>query len=139
MPYAVRTDIETEIPPAFLVEALDDDADGIEDAGLWDAINAAVDAEIEGYLSRRYPLPLADVPPSLRAGAAALVLEKLHGRRGKSGDKNPATKRAADFRKMLEAIASGDAALEAGKTNARPPVSIISESAGTVPRQRLNG
>ena len=139
MPYALRSDVEIDIPPAFLIQALDDDGDGIEDPGLWDAILAGTDAEIDGFLSRRYPLPLAVSPPALRAGAAVLVCERIHGRRGLHGEKNPFTKRAEDFRKLLESIASGKASLDVGQAPARPPISVIGEQAGTVPRQRLNG
>jgi phage gp36-like protein len=139
MSYVLRADVEVEIPPAFLTQALDDDGDGVEDAGLWAAVVGAVDAEVDGFLSRRYPLPLAEVPASLRAGACVLACEKVHGRRGAHGDKNPWTKRAGDFRKFLEALAKGDAALEVGRVQARPPVSIVSEQSGTVPRRRLNG
>lgn len=139
MPYVLRPDVETKIPPAFVVQALDDDADGVEDTGAWDALAAAVDAEIDGYLSRRFPLPLSDTPAALRSGACILACEAIHQRRGAYGDKNPFTVHADAFRARLEAIAAGKAELAITQKPARPGISIISESAGTVPRQRLNG
>ena len=38
MAYLTKADLDGLIPPQFLLEALDDDQDGQEDAGLWDKI-----------------------------------------------------------------------------------------------------
>ncbi len=139
MPYVLRADIEAKIPPTSMIEALDDDADGEEDAGLYDKISAGIDSEIDGYLSQRYPLPLASEPAFLRAGACSLMCETLFQRRGTAPDANPFTAAAAKFRTMLAAIAAGKQPLEVGIAPAKPPISIIYETAGTVPRSRLNG
>jgi phage gp36-like protein len=139
MPYALRADIEARIPPAHLTEALDDNGDGLEDVGLFAKIAAGVDSEIDGALSQRYALPLASAPAFLRAGACVLTCETLFQRRGIPADQNPFTAAAGKFRAKLEDIASGKSPLEVGTPPARPPISIITEPAGTVPRSRLNG
>ena len=139
MPYVLRADIEAKIPPAQITEALDDDNDGIEDEGLWDKVAAGVDNEIDGFLSQRYALPLATAPAFLRSGACALACETLFQRRGIPAEQNPFTGAAGKFRTKLEAIATGKSLLEIGTPPAKPPISIITEPAGTVPRHRLNG
>lgn len=139
MHYTDRDDIEANLPPSFLVQALDDDGDGIEDAGAWAKVSAAVDADIDGYLSRRYPLPLPTIPRILRAFATSLALEKLYNRRGMTGDKNPYTTAANTARDHLAAIANGAENLAVGTGPARPSISVISERSGTKPRSRLNG
>jgi phage gp36-like protein len=137
--YLHRDDIEARIPPAHILEALDDDSDAIEDEGLWDKISATIQGEIDGHLSRRYTIPLSDPPASLRAGAATLACELLYQRRGIPAEANPYAKAAAEFRAWLTDLATGKAALTAASTPARPPISIITEAAGTVPAARLNG
>jgi phage gp36-like protein len=139
MSYVVRADVEAIIPPQFVTEALDDDGDGMEDEGLFAALAESVDTEIDGQLSRRYSLPLVNPPASLRSGAKSLLCEALYQRRGISADMNPFAKAAADFRAWLREIATGGAQLVVGTAPAKPPISVISESAGTVPRNRLNG
>jgi phage gp36-like protein len=139
MPYLVRADIESKIPPAQILEALDDDGDGFEDDDLYDKLAAAVDSDIDGYLSQRYNLPLTSAPAFLRSGACALACETLFQRRGISAELNPFSKAADHFRKKLQAIATGDDKLEISIPAAKPPISIITEPAGTVPRSRLNG
>jgi hypothetical protein len=138
MPYLVRADVEGKIPPAQIIEALDDDNDGIEDAGLWDKIADGINGEIDGVLSQRYAIPLPTIPAWLRPGACVLACETLFQRRGIAADSNPFTSAAGKFRTKLEAIASGKASLEVGQAPAKPPISIITEAAGTVPRHKLN-
>lgn len=139
MPYLVRADVESKIPPATIVEALDDDNDGIEDYELWDKLAATIDNDIDGALSQRYPLPLAAPPAYLRAGACVLACETLFQRRGIAADQNPFTSAANKFRAKLDALSTGKESLIVGAAPAKPPISIITEPAGTVPRSRLNG
>lgn len=139
MSYFTRAALEQLIPPAFVVEALDDDSDGVEDAGLWDEVVAGAENEVDSYLERRYALPLATVPAMVTEAAKIFACEILHQRRGQHGDKNPFTKRAAAHRETLEKIATGDITFGPKQAPAKSPVSIISEPAGTVPRGRLNG
>lgn len=139
MSYLVRADVEAKIPPTQIVEALDDDNDQVEDVGLWEKIATAIDNDIDGSLSQRYTLPLPTPPAYLRAGACALACEILYQRRGVAADMNPFTSAAGKFRSKLDAIASGKEPLLIGAPQAKPPISIISEPAGTVPASKLNG
>ena len=45
--YVARAQIEALVPPAFLLEALDDDNDGNEDAGVFDAIVEGAQQEVD--------------------------------------------------------------------------------------------
>lgn len=138
--YFTRAALETEIPPDFIIEALDDDNDTNEDAGLWELVVDEACGAVDAYLSRRFTTPLTGSIPRIVTEAAKIFAgEILYNRRGVRGSENPFTRRAESMRDLLEKIASGEVGLGPGQSNARPPISIISERAGTVPRGRLNG
>lgn len=93
-----------DIAPVFIVQALDDDADGFADADVWQAVLEAANTRVA------VACPSAD---SRHPGAAdyarrMFCLESLYTRRGFTGDGNPFTDRALDAEKRLKALASGD-------------------------------
>jgi phage gp36-like protein len=142
--YSSRTAIETLIPPQFIVQALDDNGDGSEDTGLFEAIATAADAQVDAYLGGRFATPFPDPAPALVAEAAKVfIAETLYSRRGFAGEANPYTARANKFRSQLEAIGNGDGSLggvsEAPAAGNRSPISIVTEPSRTTPRQTLNG
>lgn len=140
MPYVAQADLGTLIPPEQVIEALDDDGDGLADAGRWGEVAADASEAVDAYLERRYSLPLPEPVPAIVSQAARIfAAEILHQRRGLHGDKNPLTKRADDFRRRLDRIARGEDALSFTAEAGAPPISIVTEPAGTVPRSRLNG
>lgn len=140
MAYVTQADLSNLIPAEFIVEALDDDGDGTADAGAWDGVAEEAGQEIDSYLEQRYALPLSEPYPARVIQAAKIfACEILYKRRGIHGDKNPFSARAERHRKALANIASGDAALKVGSEPVEPSISIITEPAGTVPRNRLNG
>jgi phage gp36-like protein len=139
MSYFTRTALETIIPPAFLVEALDDDGDGVEDTGLYSALAAEAEAAVDEFLSRRYAVPMDPAPAMVANAAKIFAAEMLHQRRGQYGDKNPFTARANAHRTTLEMIATGDITFGPATAPAKSPISIITEPAGTVPASRING
>ena len=65
MPYAVRQDYIDRFGIAELVQLVDRDQDDVEDPGVLDQAIADAGAEIDGYLSARYALPLATTPAVL--------------------------------------------------------------------------
>lgn len=131
MPYTTRQKITAKLPDRFLVEALDDDADGEEDEGLLDTIIANADEEIDGYLQGRYTLPLTPTPGLLLTASLILTLEALYFRRGVDADKNPYRNRASEIRARLRRIADGDEQLLAGTEKAEPGAVAITEPART--------
>jgi phage gp36-like protein len=132
MSYITQSDLESRVPPAFIVQALDDDGDGEADAGLWDKVASAVDAQINGRLEGRYAVPLAaPVPAVVIEAALVLAAEALYLRRGISGDQNPWSKQADGIRDRLERIGSGKEALKNEVSPARSGGAVIGEPART--------
>jgi phage gp36-like protein len=111
--YVTRQEIETEIPPAYVIEALDDNADGVEDSGLFENLVAMASQDVDAALAGRYATPFADPAPApVRAAAYCFLGERLYTRRERTGDKNPFEKRADGWRKKLELYAKGDLHLD---------------------------
>jgi hypothetical protein len=141
--YTTRAAVETKVPPAFVIEACDDDNDGTEDAGVFDGIVTAVGTEIDGYLEARIALPLSTVPAKVATAALYLVCESLYARRGysggefagDSGPKNPWSRAAATHRKILEAIGNGEQPLTAETPKATEQITVISEPAKTTHKE----
>jgi phage gp36-like protein len=130
MSYVAQTDLKGKIPDDLLLQALDDNNDGVADDGVWDQIAADVDKAINGPLEGRYTVPLAAPYPSVVQDAAVVfACEAIYMRRGLAGDQNPWIKRADALRKRLEAIGNGDQPLTATATPAKSGGAVIGESA----------
>jgi len=134
MPYHTRDSIaKADIPPSFLLDALDDDRDGVEDAGLYDQLAENASAEVDGYLEGRYGVPFTAPLPALVVTASRIFcLEGLYARRGftrKSDPPNPWTGRADDIRKRLDRIAAGEEPLFVDKSG--PSVDVVTEPSRT--------
>jgi len=56
----------------------DEPATGLVDSDVVDRALADTDAVIDGYISARYKMPLAETPPLLADLAAAITIYKLH-------------------------------------------------------------
>lgn len=146
MSYTTRDALETIIPPQFILQALDDDGDGVEDSGLWEKLSNAADTAVDAYLSGRYATPFSTTIPALVSEAAKTFLaESIYMRRGYESDRNPHTARANKLRTQLENIGNGNGSLggvssdASGSGAGRAPVSIVAEAARTIPTSRLNG
>jgi phage gp36-like protein len=114
MPYLTFADLEAEIPTAFLIQALDDDNDGIVDA--WDKVQASAAEEVDSLLEGRFtvPLELDPLPKIIKRAAVAFACELCYRRRSTPDKDNPWADRAKAFRKTLAAISTGDLKLDAG-------------------------
>lgn len=66
MPYALKSDIEGLYGPALLDVIADRDRDGKGDKAVVDQALASASAEIDGFLSQRYTLPLDPAPAVLK-------------------------------------------------------------------------
>ncbi|HEY8898873.1 MAG TPA: phage protein Gp36 family protein [Chthoniobacterales bacterium] len=107
MPYLTLDNLRGAIPAAHLLEALDDDNDGAEDAGIFDLVAAQAGEQIDGLLSARFTVPFAAPLPSLVSLAArTFACELIYKRRGVEDDKNPWAAQANALRKQLQAIGS---------------------------------
>ena len=132
MPYILQSALKGKVPDDLLLQALDDNADGVADDGVWDAISGDVDRAIDGRLEGRYSVPLAAPLPAVVTEAATVIAcEAVYMRRGLSGDNNPWTKQADAFRKRLEAIGAGELPLNATIIPVKSGGTVIGETSRT--------
>ena len=128
MAYVLKSDLEGKIPASLILQALDDDNDGIEDAGAWDELVVDVESAINSRLEGNYDIPLAlPLPAIISEAAKILAAEAIYMRRGIAGEQNPWIKQADMMRKRLEDIGSGEKPLKPGTNPAGPTGAVITE------------
>ena len=114
MSYTTRQAVEALIPPPLLLRALDDNGDGVEDAGLFDSLALGADAQVNGMISTRYALPLdIPIPDIVTQSALYFLLESIYQRNGVGSGVNPWSQQAMQFREQLKRIGRGEIALTA--------------------------
>ena len=123
MSYATQADLETRFGSVELAQLSDRTNGSVIDATVVARAIADAEAEIDGWLGRRYQLPLATVPAVL--GLIACDLARYYLYDDKATD--AVQKRYDDGVKRLKAIAAGDVVLD-GVT---PPTSASSGIAVT--------
>ena len=133
MPYHTRASIEADVPPSFLLDALDDNGDAVEDAGLYVQLATNASEAVDAFLAGRITTPITGTPPALAVVASRLFcLESLYSRRGFSKDSkppNPWHGQAEDMRTRLGRIASGEEPLVVDVSG--PSVDTITEPSRT--------
>lgn len=130
--YTDQSEIEAQLPPDFLVQALDDDNDGSADSGLLDQVIENASEEVDSLLGQRYTTPfVSPFPPVVSTASRFFVLEMLYLRRGFHGEANPWTARADKIRERLSRIGKGEEPLSPDHDREKPSVSIISDDAKT--------
>lgn len=108
MAYITQDQLKAKVPGQYIVEALDDDGDGAQDAGAWERLMDDVGRQIHAILAESYAVPFAaPAPDAIVDAALVLAAELLYSRRGKTGDQNPWAKQAEALRKRLQSIADG--------------------------------
>ncbi len=131
MSYFTLSDLETLIPAGWVVEALDDDADGESDALLFDQVRTLAEAEVNGKIGRRYAVPLSPAEGSSLAQwlqhATSMLAAGLCYKRREVWDRCPYQDEIKDIRKDLDKIAAGDMPLDVGEERAIPSAEIISD------------
>jgi phage gp36-like protein len=133
--YITRSRLAAVIPPQFMLEALDDNNDGVEDAGLFDEVLGAAQTDVDGILGKRFAVPFANPIPAI-VGDATLKLfaELLYTRRGFGSKEkpNPWAEKAEKARAALEKIAKGEEPLTPDLKRQKPSASVITAPAKTV-------
>jgi len=130
--YTSESELKANLPPDFIRQALDDDSDGEADADLLDQIIQNASDEVDAALGQRYPVPFpSPFPAVVKTACRIFVLDTLYMRRGFSGENNPWESRAKDQREKLTRIGTGKEPLTPDVERKLPPVSVISEDAGT--------
>jgi len=115
MAYVTMDDIEGMIPAAHITRGLDDDKDGEADTGAWDALETAVEDEINGLIAPACG-PYSGTPPAvIRHAARVLACEALYLRGGVLPDNNPWTAAAKGVRDLLARIGRGEVSLGAAQ------------------------
>jgi len=143
MPYIELSDLNGQIPPQFLVQALDDDNDGVIDA--WAQVRTAACEDVDALLEGRFavPLTLDPLPKIIKRAAVAFACELCYRRRSTPDDQNPWKGRADAFRKTLAMITAGDLKLSvsprADDAAVDPPGSIITHDSALGTPGRLLG
>lgn len=132
MPLFAQSDLEGLIPPEWLEEALDDNADGTVDA-FTAAYNWA-EGRIKAKLGPRYglPLPSGDVIDAvLKDIGIMLGVKACYARRPSAKISDDLAKDITRAQDALDALASGTHALSPGLEPVKAPAVIISEPART--------
>ena len=117
MAYTTQNDLLGLIPQPFMVQALDDNKDGLADDGAWDSVAAEAARKVDAILGRAYRVPFAAPYPDLVVEASnVFAAERLYRRGGFADSVNPwkdeaarlseALNKAADERSLGEAYAS---------------------------------
>lgn len=129
MSYILQSDLDGKIPALLLLQALDDNGDGLADADVWDKLVVDVENAINSRLEGNYAIPLAEpIPAIISEAAKVLAAEAIYLRRGLAGDQNPWVKQADAMRKRLEEIGSGDKPLKPGTSPQGPAGVVITET-----------
>jgi phage gp36-like protein len=130
--YVQMSDVNGRIPAPFLLEALDDNQDGVVDVEVWQAIQADVQAAIDGKLGQRYPVPfLAPLPAIVSDAARLFACELLYKRRGSADKVNPWFEEADKMRAKLDLIGAGKQPLTPELQRQKPSVSVVGERSKT--------
>lgn len=103
MPYATTQDLIDRFSEEELIQLTDRDSTGVIDADVLARALADTDGEIDGYLSGRYALPLAEVPPVLVWVASDISRYHLYD----DAAPDQVRTRYEDARRYLEKVADG--------------------------------
>lgn len=110
MPYVTRQEIAPLFTAEWLLQALDDNNDGAEDAGVFEQLALTASRRVDGILGLRFPVPFAaPYPPPVVDAARAFVCEALYLRRmGADQRGNPWSMTARQAEERLQRIALGE-------------------------------
>jgi len=117
--YCTQSDLEKRIDPQLLRALTDDDADGLADTVVIDAAIADADSVIDTYLRARYTTPFIAVPDAIRSISAAVAIYFLLARRREIVPVEH-LKRYESAIRLLDQLARGEVALDAGQPTASP-------------------
>jgi phage gp36-like protein len=133
--YYAESDLAAMVPPDFLLQALDDNNDGVEDVGLWASLAGQAGDAIDAYLGLRYALPLGAPYPAIVINAARVfTCELLYKRRGVNDEANPWAAQAGQTRTLLKSISMGQSPLSPELNRQDPSASVVTQPMRSAPR-----
>jgi phage gp36-like protein len=121
--YCTLADLEAAVTTRRLIEATNDDdptATGSIDQGKVDAAIAAAGDLIDGYLGKRYPLPLPSIPTLVTRLAVDLAVRNLFARVQDGEMSQGVRDRGKESVRTLELIMRGEISLGLPVTAAAP-------------------
>lgn len=129
MSYISQSDLEALIPPAWLVEGLDDDADGTQDA--FTAVQTAAENQINGLLALRYAVPIdttgnAGLAAFFTALASHIAAEMIYARRAQA-EAFPHAATLKALREQFHRIVNGEQPLNTEVERAESAITAITE------------
>lgn len=128
-------DLAGKIPGKYLVQALDDDRDGMADPAVVTALQKTVADDINARVGQRYKTPFQNPLPAVVAHAAIVIAcYEVYKRRGVEDKANPHAGDARDIRAKLDLIGQGKEPLDASRPTAQPGAIIAGAPAKTVPQ-----
>lgn len=128
--YVNRSWVETKVPSQHLLEALDDDGDGVEDDGLFDKLAESVSGDVDSIIGAD-----ATVGAALRTSAANIFFcATIYKRRGVGDAANPWAGDATKMTKKLEAIATGEQRIEPTPAPSHGTTRVVTEQAKSYPK-----
>ena len=92
------------MPLSRVVEALDDDGDGLADAAAWEAVRETAEDRLRAIFGTRTVAESFEVEHARKLFGLSL----LYARRGLGGDENPFEAQAAAAEARLRALAAGE-------------------------------
>jgi len=133
MAYVTRDQVNAKLPAPLLLDALDDDGDGQEDDGVFNAIVATASQEVDGYLAGLFTVPFPDpAPAQVSAAALMFTLDAIYGRRAQGGEDhsaNPYRSQVKFWRERLQKIGNRELPLDVSQVKAFTPGAAITENA----------
>lgn len=119
MAYCTRTDILNRLDEESLIRLTDDAGTGsVDDTVVTEAITDA-DAEIDGYVAVRHPVPLDPVPDNILKYSVDIAIYNLYSRRSDTVPDNRKERYQAAVR-YLEGVARGKWTLGADDPEGNP-------------------
>ena len=137
MPYIVQSDLTPLIPEDWVGQALDDNDDGGEDAGLFTSIREAAEEAVNDVLSATYTVPIASPEnyPTIKRATRYEAARICYERRGFKDEKFPHFKTWKMIWDKLEKIGAGDLPLGPGSGSndqlAKPRGTVITAPSKT--------
>lgn len=125
-PYILIGDLEGLVPGDFLIQALDDDNDGVADPAVINLVLKQASEGVDAILEGKFTVPLENPLPAKVIDAARIfAAEILHQRRGKTPELNPFTGQAKQKRELLMKVAAGELQLSPVVEKAKASGAVI--------------
>ena len=118
MSYFELEDLEADIPPDFLVQALDDNADGEIDA--FTKVQTRACQMVDSLLESRFNVPFNPVPSKIKQAAVLFACWLCYARRSVPEKDNPFANSKSAIERKLEKIEAGDLGLSVAPTAQEP-------------------